>query len=416
MRKIFCTIVAIAAFIPLVASSGSIRTVSPESVGMSSERLQRMKEFFENRVENGGSAGYQLLVSRRGQVVMHENVGMADVADQRAINDNSLFRIFSMTKPVMAVAMMMLYEEGYFSLADPLARHIPEFADLTVYAGDNEDGSLIIEKPERPPTMLDLMQHTGGFTYGVFGDTAIDKLYREAEFAAPGKTLQDFINQLATIPLLHQPGTKWQYGVSMDIQGYLVEKWTGKTVGEFLQERLFDPLDMDETLVWAPQDKSHLLATIYSHDEFGARVARTENMPLDLTRPPTAFNGGAQLISTADDYWRFSQMLLNGGELDGVRILSPRIAAMISTNRLPESVPYRPGIGFGFNGSVVTDVAKIDYPASSGEYSWAGLATTIFWIDPREELVVIMMSQYMPPRNAEYRDVLHRLVHAAIVE
>lgn len=416
MSKKFSLLAVLAALIPIVASGGSIRTASPESVGMSSERLQRMKHFFESRVENGGSAGYQLLVSRHGQVVMHENIGMADVEDQRAITDDSLFRIFSMTKPVMAVAMMMLYEEGHFSLADPLDKHIPEFAALTVYAGEDEEGNLIVEKLERPPTMLNLMQHTGGFTYGVFGDTTVDKLYREAEFAAHGKTLQQFIDQLATIPLLHQPGTNWQYGVSMDIQGYLVEKWTGKNVGEFLQERLFDPLDMDETLAWVPEDKAALLATIYTHDETGARIPHANDMPLDLTRPPTAFNGGAQLISTADDYWRFSQMLLNGGELDGVRILSPRTAAMISTNRLPASIPFRPGRGFGFNGIVVTDAAKINYPASDGEYSWAGLATTVFWIDPREELVVIMMSQYMPPKNSEYRDILHRLVHAAIIE
>ena len=415
MKKLFCAAAAVAAFAPLAAVSGSVETAAPESVGMSSARLERMSEYFAGLVDTGRSGGYQLLVARRGEVIMHENIGYADVEAKEPLDDDSLFRIYSMTKPIVGVAMMMLYEEGFYSLSDPIAKHIPEFADLKVYAGEADDGSMLLEDPARLPTMHDLLRHTAGFTYGVFSDTAVDKLYREANFGEYGKTLQDFIDQLAQIPLQYQPGTAWVYSVSVDIQGYLIEKWSGMSVEEYLHERLLDPLGMDETFAWAPQDRQGQLVQVYTHNEERTRVPFEGSLMIEHLRPPTAFNGGAQLISTSDDYWRFCQMLLNGGEFEGKRYLSRATIDMMTSNRLGD-IAYRPGLGFGLNFGVITDRNLVEMPASNGEYNWGGLATTSFWIDPEEELIVVFMTQYLPSDNAYYRDLLHRLVRAAIID
>lgn len=396
--------------------AGPLRTTTPEDVGMSSARLENLTRHFEQLLQEQQSGGYQLLVARRGAVVLHENVGFASVENNTPLTDDSLFRIFSMTKPVVAVAMMMLYEEGHFSLADPVARHIPQFADLQVYAGEDEDGNMLTEAPDRPPTILDLMLHTAGFTYGIFGDTGVDRLYQEKEIVQYGISMQDFIDRLAQVPLLFQPGERWHYSVSVDIQGYLVEKWSGQEAGEFLRTRIFEPLGMDETIAWVPEARAGLLADVYAHDEDGKRVLYQQPLTENFLRPPGGFSGGAQLISTSDDYWLLCQMLLNGGELNGVRLLSPASVRMIMSDRLREPASFRPGMGHGLNGSVVTDTRQLDYPASNGEFSWGGLATTIFWIDPQEELVVIMLTQYLPTRNGHYQDILHRMVHAAIID
>lgn len=398
------------------ALAGPLRTTTAEDVGMSSVRLEKVTRYFEQLLEREQSGGYQLLVARRGKAVLHENVGFASIEDNTPLTDDSLFRIFSMTKPVMAVAMMMLYEEGHFSLADPLAKHIPQFADLQVYAGEDEDGNMLLEAPERPPTILDLMLHTAGFTYGIFGDSAVDKLYQENEIVQYGISMQDFIVKLAEVPLLFHPGERWHYSVSVDIQGYLVEKWSGQEAGAFLRTRIFEPLGMDETIPWVPEGKANLLASVYEHDEDGKRVLYQQPLSEDFLRAPGGFSGGAQLISTSDDYWALCQMLLNGGELNGVRLLSPGTVDLIMSDRLREPATYRPGMGYGLNGSVVTNAKQLDYPASNGEYSWGGLATTTFWVDPQEELVVIMLTQYLPTRNGYYQDILHRMVRAAIIE
>ena len=321
-----------------------------------------------------------------------------------------------MTKPVMGVAMMMLYEEGRFSLRDPLSRHIPEFAELHVYAGEDEEGKMKLEPMERQPTMLDLLQHTAGFTYGIFSDTAVDKQYLEADMLSNGHTLQQFIDKLADIPLLFQPGARWNYSIAVDIQGYLIEKWTGMSVDNFLKERIFDPLGMDQTMAYVPPDKAAQLANIYTHNDTGGRKLFTGDVYLDFFNAPTAFSGGAQLISTGDDYWRFCQMLLNGGQYNGKRFLSRLSVALMSQDRLPHSVSLPNGEGYGLNLGVVVDNTQTEYPSSNGEYSWSGLANTIFWIDPEEELVAIMLTQYLPYRGNFYNELLHRLVRAAIIE
>lgn len=386
---------------------------------MSSERLERLQRYFEQRIEEQKTGGIQILIARHGKVVMHQNFGMADREAGRPVSDATLFRIFSMTKPVIGVAMMMLYEEGYFSLLDPLSRHIPEFAGLKVYAGDDEHGEMILEDPIRPPTIHDLMRHTAGFTYGLFDRSRVGQMYQELGVEGLDKTQQQFIDTLATIPLLYQPGERWVYSVAADVQGYLIEKWTGRELGTFLAERILEPLGMDETMAWVPPDKLSLLASVYTHDEQGTLVKLVTPTTNYATRRPSRFHGGIQLVSTADDYWRFCQMLLNGGTLDGQRLLSRRSVEMMRQHRLDFPLPgppWRRDQGFGLNFGVITDPAKVDYPVSAGEYYWAGLANTHFWIDPERDLVAIILTQYLAFQFGAYEDPLHRFVHFALID
>jgi len=400
---------------PTFLAAAPVDLVQPESVGMSSTRLERLKSRLQQELDNEMTGGFQVLIARHGKVVMHENLGYANVEERKPITDDSLFRIYSMTKPIVGTAMMMLYEEGVFSLDDPLSKYIPEFENLKVFAGMDEDGEMILEDPLRPPTIQDLMRHTAGFTYGIFGDSPVDRIYRERKILRED-SMQELIDKLASIPLLYQPGERWVYSVSVDIQGYLIEKWTGRKLADFLQERLFDPLDMDQTMAWAPPDSAPLLASIYTHVDGQRKPGSDPNLASHL-QEPRWFSGGGQLISTSDDYWRFAQMLLNGGESDGKRFLSPKSIEMMSQDRLPDGIGggFYSGSGFGLDFAVVTDAKEIGYPASDGEYFWAGIATTLFWIDPKEDLVAIMMTQYLPYNDLYFRDIMHRMVHAAII-
>jgi len=402
-----------------LAQAGHVALTKPENVGLSTQRLERLTQQLARLVEDGRTGGFQVLVARHGKVVMHENVGMADVEGRRPVNDDTLFRIASMTKPVIGVAMMMLYEEGYFSLQDPVAKHIPEFAHLKVFAGTNEAGEMMLKDPVRPPTIHDLMQHTAGFTYGIFSDTPVDRLYLRSGLLGPDRSQQQFIDALAEAPLLSEPGQRFIYSVAADVQGYLIEKWTGMELGEFLRQRIFEPLGMDETMAWVPTDKRERLATTYTRDAAGRLKAAGDGILGPATVAPARFSGGAQLISTSDDYWRFCQMLLNGGVLEGKRLLSPRSVEMLSHNRLDGTVTIPGWIveqGFGLDFAVITDPSKVDYPASEGEYFWAGAVTTVFFIDPSQDLVAILMTQYTPFEIGEYFDLLHRFVHMAVVE
>jgi CubicO group peptidase (beta-lactamase class C family) len=309
-----------------------------------------------------------------------------------------------MTKPVTGVAMMILYEQGKWNPNDPIAKYIPEFANLKVYKGD-ANGQMVTEAPQHPPTMAELMSHTAGFTYGLFGNTAIDKMYMSAAvFAAPD--LKDFIDRLAKIPLLYQPGTKWVYSVSVDIQGYIVEKISGKPLGAFLRENIFDPLGMKDTGFHVDPAKMGRLATLYTMNA-GALSANTGgNLALNYTKEPGMPSGGGGLVSTASDYLRFAQMLVQGGQLDGVRILAPSSVALMRSNRLPHAVRdanefgigffrINPGMGFGFDFGVFDDPAFISRSIGKGSYTWEGAAGTWFWVDPTNDLIFVGMVQRM---------------------
>ena len=398
------------------AIAAPVDVVAAEDVGMSSARLATLKNRLQQELDNEVTGGIQVLIARHGKVVMHENLGHASVEDNKPITDETLFRIYSMTKPIVGTAMMMLYEEGHFSLSDPVDKYIPEFADLKVFAGTDDDGNMLLEAPNRKPTIQDLMQHTAGFTYGIFGDTPVDRMYREKQIPGYDDSLQIMIEKLAETPLLFQPGERMVYSVAVDIQGYLIEKWTGQELGAFLAERLFDPLGMDQTMAWATPDKAGLLANVYTHLE-GKRTVFNGPLATNHFRAPGGFSGGGQLISTADDYWRFAQMLLDGGEYDGKRYLSSRTVDFMSRDSLtvPIELPY-PGASWGLNFAVYPSPAAAKYPVSAGEYFWAGVASTTFWIDPEEDLVVVMLTQYMPFNDMHFRDLMHRLVHAAIID
>jgi CubicO group peptidase (beta-lactamase class C family) len=401
------------------AWAGSVELTPAAEVGLSADRLDRLRQHLQRMIDDEETGGIQVLVARRGKVVMHENFGHADAEAGTPLTDEALFRVYSMTKPVIGVAMMMLYEEGLFALGDPLAKHIPEFADLKVYSGEDDDGNPMVEDPVRPPTIHDLLQHTAGFTYGWFGDTYVDEQYGVVEVLDPESSLQEMIGKLSEIPLLYQPGTRWHYSVSVDIQGYLIEKLSGMDLETFLQKRIFDPLGMDETTGWLDEDESRLLAKVHTHDETGKLMIDTGFWSGDYYSPPGLFMGGAQLISTTDDYWRFAQMLLNGGTLDGKRLLSPLTVELMTSNRLPDSVPgrhLRPGVGFGIDLGIVTDATLSNTPSSNGEFSWSGAATTVFWVDPEQELVVLLFTQYAPWDAPRYDDLMHRMVRSAIVE
>lgn len=394
-----------------------LERVPAEAVGMSAEKLDALKNRLQQELDDQVTGGFQVLVARRGKVVLYESLGHADVESGKPVTDETLFRIFSMTKPVVGTAMMMLYEEGRFSMTDPLSKHIPEFSNLKVFGGTDESGGMILEGPAREPTIQDLMLHTAGFTYGIFGNTAVDQLYVERGIAEFGQPLDQFIDRLADTPLLYQPGSRWVYSVSVDVQGYLIQKWTGMDPGAYLQSRLFEPLGMDQTVAWVPAEKSNLLATVYTHNPEGERVPLDAEMATLHLQSPGGFSGGAQLVSTADDYWHFAQMLLNGGELAGKRYLSPKTVDMMTENRLPPNVGIgTQGVGFGLNLAVITDPSQVTFPSSEGEYYWSGLATTLFWIDPREDLVVILLTQYLPFNGPYFRDLMHRMVYAAITE
>lgn len=401
------------------ARAGSVQLTPAEEVGMSEERLALLRPILERYVDEGATGGIQVLVARDGKVVMHENFGVADVESGEPLTDESLFRIYSMTKPVTGVAMMLLYEEGLFSLGDPLSQHIPEFADLEVYAGEDEDGNPVLVAPERPPTIHDLLRHTAGFTYGWFGDTWVDERYVAADVLDENSSLQEMIDKLAEIPLLYQPGSRWHYSVSVDIQGYLVEKLSGQDLETFMQERIFEPLGMDETTGWLDEREAARLVRVHTHDDSGKLVVDEGFWSSDFYTPPGLFMGGAQLISTTDDYWRFAQMLLNKGTLDGRRLLSPLTVELMTSNRLPESIPGReesPGRGFGIDLGIVTDPTLLDVPSSKGEFSWSGAATTLFWVDPEERLVVLLFTQYAPYDAQRYIDLMHRMVRSAIID
>ena len=399
--------------------AGGMQLTPASEVGMSEERLGALRRVLQEQVDDGATAGIQVLVARDGKVVMHENFGVADVGSGEPLTHDSLFRVYSMTKPVTGVGMMLLYEQGLFSLSDPLSRHIPEFENLLLWTGDDESGNPILVEPERPPTIHDLLRHTAGFTYGWFGDTYVDRRYTEVGVLDENSSLQEMIDKLAGIPLLYQPGSRWHYSVSVDIQGYLIEKLSGQDLETFFRERIFEPLGMDETTGWLDRREAERLAKVHTHDPEGKLVIDTGFWASDFYTPPGLFMGGAQLVSTTDDYWRFAQMLLDGGTFDGRRLLSPLTVELMTANRLPETVPGRelsPGTGFGMDLAVVTDPTLLDVPASSGEFSWSGAATTLFWVDPEERLVVLLFTQYVPYDAERYVDLMHRMVRAAILE
>jgi CubicO group peptidase (beta-lactamase class C family) len=397
-----------------VAGAADLATSRPESVGMSSERLARLTAAMKSLSDSGQLSGVVTMVAKDGKVVHFEASGQRDVANGAPMQKDTIFRIYSMTKPITGVAMMILFEEGKWQLNDPVSKHIPEFANLKVAKANPASGAVAQVAPDHPMTMRELMSHSGGLTYGVFGSTPVDKMYVDANVLDPNQPMQAMIDKLAKIPLLFQPGERWHYSVSVDVQGYLVEKLSGMPFPQFLKERIFDPLRMKDTAFHVPADKLDRFAQFYTLDKDRKLAAHSS---ADYTKQPALTSGGGGLVSTASDYMRFCQMLLNGGELDGRRVLSPLTIKLMRTNMLPASAStFSPGTGFGLDFAVAEDPAAAGGYGGEGTYYWGGYAGTWFWIDPVYELVVVGMIQHRGDGMPDLRGLSRSLTYQAIVE
>ena len=391
--------------------------VAPEAIGMSSDRLERLDSAMQGLVDDGLLAGITTMISRQGKIAHFGTFGHQNIEDGVEMSEDTIFRIYSMTKPITGVALMILYEEGKFRLSDPVHRYIPEFEGLVVAKEDGPNGQPITEPADHPMTIRELMAHTAGLSYGIFSQSQVDALYNEANVLDNNSTLKDMIDKLSKIPLRQQPGSMWHYSVAVDVQGYLVEVLSGQNFDEFLNERVFGPLGMNDTAFHVAADKADRFSQVYTHDADGNLMAQEGfGGRRDYLDPPAFLSGGGGLVSTTMDYMRFSQMLLNGGELDGVRILAPSTVKLMHLNHLPRDLKeMSPGTGFGLDFAVVLDPVAAD-GISKGEYYWGGAAGTWFWIDPKEDLVFVGMIQHFGPRRPDVRSLSRRLTYQAILE
>ena len=409
---------------PAALAAAQLPVAKADSVGMSSERLARLPEGMKALVDNGKLAGVVTMVSRHGKVVEFDATGKRDIATNAPMQKDSIFRIYSMSKPITGVAMMLLFEEGKWQLNDPVSKYIPEFAGLKVYATD-ANNNIVMKDQVHQVTMRELMSHTGGFTYGFFSNTPVDKMQRDADVLNPNNTLDEFIKRVAKLPLNSQPGSEWHYSISVDIQGYIVQKLSGMPFEKFLEQRIFKPLGMVDTAFYVPKDKLNRFAEFYTYDKEGKLlvVGPKDGLNHDFSQVPALSSGGGGLVSTATDYMRFCQMLLNGGQLDGVRLLSPLSVELMRTNVLAPNVPIlTPGAGFGLDFAVYTDPAAAGGYYGKGTFWWGGAAGTWFWIDPVYDLIVVGMIQQAAGTGAaavtgvpDVRSLSHSLTYQAIV-
>ena len=391
--------------------------ISPEEVGLSSERLTRIRPAVGKHIGDDKIAGAVMLVARRGKVVHLECVGLMDRESNKPMQPDTIFRIYSMTKPITCVALMMLYEQGRFQLFDPVSKFIPAFNDLKVYEGGAGSDIKLVDL-QRPVTVRDLLTHTSGLTYHFLEYGRVEEMYREARLAAK-KPLSEFVADLLELPLAFQPGAAWRYSFAHDVVAHLIEIMSNRPLDVYLQENLFKPLGMEDTGFYVPEDKLDRFASMYGsvaieqsdttatkwYGDAEAGVNRRLASPEDSleSKRHNVLRGGGGLVSTASDYWQFCQMLLNQGEWDGKHFLSRKTVELMTTNHLPpELMPfeiggtYSPGYGYGLGVNVLMDVGQCQSVGSKGAYSWGGAATTSFWVDPQEELVGIQMAQFQP--------------------
>ncbi len=396
-------------------------TIDPDAAGFAPDRLARIDRFFDEEVAAKRVPGAVMLIERRGQPALERAWGVRDPADGAPMTLDTIFRIYSMTKPIVSVAAMMLAEEARLQIGQPVADFIPAFADVKL--GHLHEGTIKLAEPKRAMTVQDLLRHTSGITYGTVGDLPIQRLYREKGLARGSFTNEEFANRLAALPLAHEPATVWDYSHSTDVLGRVVEVVAGKPLSAVLKEKIFDPLGMHETGFHVPNPADHArIAEPFEGDTpFGPGTRLSEPRH---TRPFES--GGGGLVSTLADYARFSRMLLNGGALEGVTVLGSRTLAFMASDHIgpgtgivqvPAAFPgplLGPGHGFGLGFSVRTEAGGSVAPGSIGEFGWTGIAGTHFWIDPREEMFVVILTQ-APTQRQRLRTVLKTLVYAAIV-
>ena len=397
------------------------------SLGIDTDRMDRVGRYLDARyVQPGLLAGTQMTVLRRGEVVHTSTLGYADEACGRKMEDDAIFRIYSMTKPITSVAFMMLVEEGLVALDDPVHRFIPGWKDLKVYAG-GELGAFRTSYTAAPMRIVDLLRHTSGLTYDFQAANGVDAAYRELNLLRSG-SLDDFIAALTDLPLVFTPGQSWNYSVSTDVLGYLIGQISGQPFEAFLKARIFDPLGMVDTDFFAPPEKAHRLAACYQLDESGRRVLQDDPQQSSFLHPPKLCGGGGGLVSTSADYLRFCRMLLGRGALDGVRLIGPKTLDLMTANHIPGgrdlteasvslfSEATYSGIGFGLGFAVTETPAKTLLPGSRGEFFWGGKASTSYWVDPKEELAAVFMTQLMPSSTYPIRRQLRTLVYSALTE
>jgi CubicO group peptidase (beta-lactamase class C family) len=404
-----------------------MRSAQPEDVGMSSARLARVDGWMRRLVEDGKLPGVSVLVARRGQVVYEAACGLSDIGLAKPMTCETIVRIYSMTKPLTSAAIMMLYEEGRFQLDDPITRFLPFFANMRVYSGGGHD--LIETVPAaRDITFRDLLTHTSGLTYGFMQATLVDAQYRAQgiDFQTAQTSLAALVEQAAALPLLAQPGKAWNYSIATDILGHLVAVISGQSFESFLHERIISPLGMADTGFYVPTASADRFAANYKPGEGGALTQIDGSSDSRYLAPRELCSGGGGLVSTAPDYMRFCQMMLNKGELGGIRLLGRKTVELMTANHLPGdmadmgqarfSESSYEGIGFGLGFSVMLNPAKAQILGTAGEYAWGGAASTAFWVDPTEELAVILLTQLMPSSTYPIRRELRVLTYGAITE
>jgi CubicO group peptidase (beta-lactamase class C family) len=401
-------------------SQATRKPVNSDAAGFSAERLSRINRLMSRYVESGKLAGGVACVAQRGHLAHLETFGCQNLETQTPMSHDSIFRIYSMTKPIASVALMMLYEESLFNLTDPVSQYIPAFKEVKVWGAGG-----VLETPLRPIIVQDLLRHTAGLSYGGYAESQspVDKLYDEADIFNRNITVEEMTNHIASLPLMYHPGTKWHYSVATDVVGRLVEVLSGKSLADFMQEKIFDPLGMIDTAFHIEPSKLSRFCTLYGKtpdSDFGV---------LDLPNtseylPPVALHsGGGGLVSTTEDYLKFAQCILNKGELDGVRLLGPKTVELMTCNHLQSAllpIAYegkKPmlGIGFGLGFGVLLDVAQAGIMGSVGDYGWGGYAETYFWIDPQEDLIAIMMTQYLPSQSYPIREEFRTAVYQALL-
>ena len=402
--------------------------VTPEQVGLSAKRLGRISGWMKGWVDSGKLAGMVTVVMRKGQLAFAETYGKADIERNKAMRPDTIFRIYSMTKPLTSTAIMMLYEEGRFQLDDPISKFIPAFRNPRVYAGGSR-GKIDSVPAEREITFRDLLTHTSGLTYGFMESNPVDALYRSkdgVDFQTATTTLKAVVEKLATFPLIAQPGKAWNYSVATDVLGYLVEVISGQPFEKYLVENVIKPLGMIDTDFFVPKEKHDRFAANYSAGPGGKLELLDDPGKSRYLAPRTVNSGGGGLVSTASDYLRFCKFMLNKGELDGVRLLGRKTVELMTMNhlkgdmadmgmpRFSESTYH--GIGFGLGFSVTLDPAKAHILGSTGEYAWGGAASTAFWIDPKEDMAVVLLTQLMPSSTYPIRRELRVLSYQAIVD
>lgn len=403
--------------------------VAPQSVGLSAERLDAIRPHLNRYVDSGKIPGYLVLVARRGKPAYVHRYGLRNVDADLPVENDTIFRFYSMTKPITSVGLLTLYEKGLFQLNDPVSRFIPEFKGLEVY-GSGERDNIVTMPPEREMTIRDLLTHTSGLTYGFLGGHPVADLYSQRDIRSG--TLQQMIDHLAELPLLFSPGTRWNYSVATDVLGHLIELISGQPLDKFFANQIFQPLGMVDTDFHVPQEKVDRFAACYDYaeNEDGSATFVPSNHATQerYFSRPAFLSGGGGLVSTMADYFRFTQMMLNKGSLDGKRILGRKTVELMTRNHLPHNTdlagmgmpvfsetPYD-GIGFGLGVSVMLNPAAAQILGSPGEYAWGGLASTAFWIDPAEEMTVIFLTQLIPSSSHPIRRELRVLTYQAIVD